>query len=193
MEHLNPESHVVCVRCAALEATVKMLRDQVSTLQEKLFLWERHPKIAQGIKGESLVVQLTNLPPSSRNASFDIGNDTIKIEVKFSGLYANESGGSVFRWHWAKVFGQSGKKTYDRLLLVGRKDAQFSSNYLDANSHYIFFDVPYPEVSALATSGGNAGSSIRLSSNPATSRGKSSHLFNRYQVTEAELVARYGV
>jgi hypothetical protein len=116
----------------------------------------------------------------------------VRIEVKLSALRpVNGGDDSTMRWTWGKPFGQSGAKSYDRLLLVGEADGRYANEYLDPESPYVFFDVPYSAVDSLSGRGGTAGRLIRLSSNPARVKSLAGDLYRKYQVTAAALMARY--
>ena len=117
----------------------------------------------------------------------------IRLEVKYSGLLVAVRGCETRRWVWTKPFGESGKKTYDRLLLIGDADPRFSPFYKDRPAAYVLFDLPITEVAQVSVSTGRY-TAIHLTTNPLTVRSvRSKRLFGDYQVTESVLYARYGV
>jgi len=133
---------------------------------------------------------------ASRNATHDmIAERGNRIEVKYSGLNAPVRGRDTLRWVWTKVFGESGRKRYDRLLLVGESDLRFASSYRDSGSAFTLFDVPIARVRELAVPV-QAGryTAIFLATNPLTARSfRSQKLFAEYQITTSDLRARYGL
>lgn len=181
---------------AALRKEIKSLKGGIIHLKNRLAVFENHPTIAEGIKGETLIADLIKGSITAGNSSYDIliENKTLKLEVKLSRLNdaVSSRATKTFRWAWAKPFGESGNKVYDRLILIGEKDQLCKHLYLDPGCPYIFFDVPYDDVAPL-TIKTNRGRfrSIQLTSNPHTARSSASPLFKSYQVSLAELKKRY--
>lgn len=179
---------------------VSRLQAEIVTLKRKVAILEKHEILAQGIKGESLVAVWVNGVVTTHNASHDIDiqDRTLSIEVKYAGLNSAVRGrGSrtteTLRWAWSKPFGESGSKTYDKLILVGDTDARYAQNYKDPTCPYVIFDVPFEDIMPL-TIQTNSGRyrSIQLTTNPLTARSSASALFSNYQVTTKELEDRYG-
>jgi hypothetical protein len=177
------------LRIKALEAENSLLRDELDFLK-------KHPKIIKGIKGELLTIQLTNGKLSNKGAGhdIDISIHNIKLEIKYSSLLSG--GGSsrnVKRWVWTKLFGESGKKEFDRLILIGDIDQEFLTAYKDYSSPYIFFDLSYMEAVDFVN-GVKSGSSsmIHLTTNPHTVRSaRAKKLYCNYQTSIKEISARY--
>lgn len=193
MPHITPDriprnKHEACTIIQALEAENARLRNEIEFLRG-------NPTIAKGLKGETLIAKLITARLSKRGASHDLESSKgeILFEVKYSSLLSTIPGRPIRRWVWTKLFGELGRKQYDRLLLVGDADPRFASSYMDPTSSYVLFDLPYNAVVDI-TGGVKQGrsGSIQLTSNPLTvkaSRAKS--LFRDYQVSLAELKRRY--
>ncbi|WP_143024339.1 hypothetical protein [Pseudomonas abietaniphila] len=186
---------------ARLVAENEALIAEVKILQGKLALLTAHNSLAQGMRGEWLVSESINGTITTHNAGHDIltAGGLLKLEIKYSALNVAVrrlgSGGSpTLRWAWSKPMGESSKKTYDRLILVGDKDPRFLDQYQDKASPYVFFDVPFDEIVPLTvqTNGGKY-RSIQLTTNPRTAKSSASSLFTKYQVSIDELNARYGL
>jgi hypothetical protein len=118
----------------------------------------------------------------------------LRIEIKLSQLNVAIRGRGTQRWAWTKVFGESGNKKYDRLVLVGVADERFRTQYRDPRVPYVFFDIPFPRVGALCVPVQSGRyKAIFLTTNPASIRSfRSKTLFSDYQTTYSELV-RYGL
>lgn len=182
-----------------LRTEVERLRNEVAVLAAKVTTLSTHGSLAKGMAGESLVANLVQGAVTTGNASHDveIAGNLIRIEVKYSGVGCarrgiQAEGRETLRWAWSKPLGESGKKTYERLILVGDKDPRYSSQYLDQECPYVLFDVPHGEILPLTiqTNGGRY-RSINLTTNPRTARSAGSALFEKYQVTLVDLTARY--
>lgn len=172
----------------ALEAENARLRNEVEFLRG-------NPTLAKGMKGESLVARLVSARLSRRGASHDLESSTGEffLEVKYSSLLNIISGRPIRRWVWTKLFGELGRKKYDRLLLVGDADPRHCSSYSDPSSPYVLFDLPYEAAVELA-GGVKPGrySSIHLTTNPLTVKSeRATALFQTYQVSVSELKRRY--
>lgn len=134
---------------------------------------------------------------STHNASYDVAVDHahLQLEVKFSklNLADRRRGAPTKRWAWSKPFGESGKKVFDRLILLGLKDGRYLADYLDPECPFMVFDIPYTEIMPF-TIQTNSGKyrSIQLTTNPRTAGSAASPLFQRYQITTTELERRYG-
>lgn len=178
-----------------LKLEILRLQEEVSTLTERLNILSKHPKLVKGIQGETLIAKVLGGIQTGSTVSFDVelqGRD-IKIEVKTSCLNkvsVNKS--KTKRWNWARPFGELGGKVYDQLILIGDADPNYQYLYLDPTAPYICFDVPFSEILPL-TIKSNSYRSIQLTTNPASARSAASALFNKYQVTLADLVARYNL
>jgi hypothetical protein len=171
------------------------LREENQILREQVAFLQGHPTLAKGLKGESIVAKLVHGAMMARNAPYDVlaRRGGFRLEVKYSGLLEAVRGCRTRRWVWTKLFGESGKKAYHRLILVGLADQRFSRMYKDSRAPFVLFDVPITEVAELSVSAGKY-RAIHLTTNPLTARSvRSSKLFGHYQLTASELRARYGL
>lgn len=173
------------------------LKRKVATLERMVAVLENRPQSIHGLYGEAVVASLLKGDLSAYNASHDVQfeNKKLRLEVKFSTLnMPSKVTNKTQRWAWSKPFGDTGKKVYDRLILIAEKDPRYIDVYNDPSCLYIFFDVPFDEIMPL-TIQTNAGRyrSINLTTNPATVRSNASPLFSKYQITIAELEKRYGI
>jgi hypothetical protein len=153
-----------------------------------------NPSIARGIKGETLIAGLLRAQRASPGSGHDlVAQEDVLIEVKYSALLNAMANRTVRRWVWTKLFGELGKKQFHRLLLLGDADARFKSHYADPESPYVIFDLTYSEAATIV-GGVKPGrlSRLHLTTNPSTVKSwRAKELFERYQVTTAELQARY--
>lgn len=118
--------------------------------------------------------------------------ETLTLEVKFSKLGPQSHCPSSRRWTWGPFRGADGKKSYDRLILVGEPDLRYKERYKDQSVHaqYVLFDIPAKRASEISYSGGGR----HLNSNPDGVQ-KWKHicheLYNQWQVSEADLLKRF--
>ena len=162
------------------------LRQRVSQLEKMLAVFDRHPTLAQGIRGETIIARAINGALTSHNASCDVivPSTNLRVEVKYSGLNDAIRGRitkKTYRWAWANPFGENGNKVFDRLLLVGEADTRNRDKYRDPTSPYVFFDVPFGDIMPLTITTNNGRfRSIQLTTNPLTARSAASPLFTMY-------------
>lgn len=184
-----------------LKVELDLLRIEVAGLKKKLALLDKHKALAKGMRGESLVASWVNGVVTTHNASHDVdlNGRVLKLEIKYARLNVARRGiqavgRETLRWAWSKPFGESGKKVYDRLILVADKDPRYVEQYKDVDCPYLLFDVPFSEIMPL-TIQSNSGRyrSIQLTSNPRSAKSAGSLLFRAYQVTLDELNQRYGL
>lgn len=170
------------------------LRQYVDELEGKIAFLGQHAKLAKGMVGEKLISKLVDGELTVHTASSDVNlPDGTLIEVKHSKFGASTKGyESGRRWQWQKIFGETGAKTYDYLMLVGDADPAFADKYRDPVSPFVIFCVPFSEVSQLCIKGTKGARGMQLLTNPDRARGTSSALFRDYQVTTAELATRFG-
>lgn len=168
----------------SLEEENKILRLRVESLERELAFLKTHTSIAQGMRGESLIMDLAGGVIGSYASQHDLMlKDGTKIEVKFSKLNTPNLNASTRRWSWSKPLGWKDKgKNYDLLLLVGEKDERFKVHDID-DSPYVFFLVPYSNVHEIATSGEAIGSNVQLVSNFLSLRFEQSLAIRKYQVS----------
>jgi hypothetical protein len=191
----------LAVENARLQAELTLLQAEVKILTGRLAVLDTHKTLAKGMRGEALVAGWISGSVTSNNASHDMvtAAGLVTLEIKYSGLNIAVKSKTVGhlgtrRWAWSKPLGESGKKTYDRLILVGDKDPRYLDQYRDADCPYVLFDVPFSEILNLTiqTNGGRY-RSIQLTTNPVTARSAASLLFGTYQVSLDELTERYGL
>ena len=98
-------------------------------LEKELLFLKTHPTLSQGMKGETLVAQLTGGTLTKFAEKFDVMlSNAITIEVKFSKLNTPTPGSSTRRWNWSKPLGWRDKgKSFDFLLLIGDEIHRFPS------------------------------------------------------------------
>ena len=163
-------------------------------LLKKVEFFENHPTLAEGIKGETLISSLVNGKLTTRNFPHDISirHNGLRLEVKFSNTRYAHDRSPTTRWGWAKILGESGDKIYDRLILIGNADTIYKKKYLDSESPYIVFDIPFNEIMPLTTSTGRF-RSIQLLINPRKVRSVAAPLYDKYQITLSTLATRYGI
>jgi hypothetical protein len=180
----------------ALQREVERLQNENTDLRNRLAFFQQHPTLAMGLRGESIVTKLLRGTTVAGNAPYDVvAKGGCRIEVKCSGLNTPVRGRDTRRWVWTKLFGESGRKKYDRLLLVGLPDQRFSSRYKDVGAPFVLFDIPNVRIRELAVPvQGGRYTAIFLTTNPLATRSvRSSKLFGKYQVTVSELRTRYGL
>ncbi len=126
-----------------LKAEVQLLCNEITALKQKLSCLLNHPTLARGMRGESIIAQCVSGVLTQHNSTYDVtvNGTQSRLEVKYSGLNASHGGrGSPdkgnLRWGWAKPFGETGNKLFERLILVGDKDPRYLEQYKDAESPY---------------------------------------------------------
>ncbi|WP_374585019.1 hypothetical protein [Pseudoduganella sp.] len=179
------------------ESRIQALEEENRRLRREVEFLRGHPTIARGLRGESLVATLASARFSRSGSGHDLElrGAELLIEVKYSSLLRVVDDRALRRWAWTKLFGELGNKRYDRLLLVGDADPRFAGHYADPTSPYVFFDLPYDAVVAMAggIKRGRAGV-IHLTSNPTSVRSaRARALFCRFQVSADEVTYRYGL
>lgn len=172
-----------------LSAEVELLRAQVEFLR-------RATALPSGTLAESLVAEWLGGKPIGGSSKFDvIGPDgNLTIEVKFARLSCPKGrDAGTRRWVWSKPFGEFGNKVYDRLILIGERDARYSEVSEADDVRYSVFDLPYSEVTQFSTrSDAGRRKSIQLTTNPDAFQSEAAkRLFRTYKVTPAVLRNRY--
>lgn len=178
-----------------LQVEIRRLQEENNDLRKKIGFLQAHPTIARGLRGETIVAKIVQGRRSEKGLPYDVflNKFSIRLEVKFSELNVAVRGRNTKRWVWTKLFGESGRKRFDRLILVGNSDDRFSGLYKDPKAPFILFDVPFREVQSLSVPVQRGKyTAIFLTTNPRTVRsGTAWHLYRRYQVTARELERRY--
>jgi hypothetical protein len=187
--NVQPEENPkLLARLRKLEAENIYLREEVEFLRS-------NPTLAKGLKGESLIAKLVSAQYARKGAGHDLEShaNQLLFEVKYSSLLTVVKNYPIKRWVWTKLFGESGSKNYDHLLLVGDADPRFTASYNDPASPYVIFDLPY-DVAVEIAGGVRAGRAgrIQLTTNPASVRSpRALDLFRNYQISVSELQHRY--
>jgi hypothetical protein len=171
------------------------LRSENLRLRAEVDFLRGNPEIARGIRGETLIAELLGAKKASPGAPYDVvtARNRVRLEIKYSSLLNVGRTHLTRRWVWTKIFGEQGRKEYHRLLLVGDRDFQFSCQYADPDSPYVFFDLSYKTVVGLV-GGVRPGRSgrIDLTTNPIVTKSwRARTLFNDHQVSLKELKNRY--
>jgi len=163
-----------------------ILRNRIENLENEIEFLVLHPTIAQGLKGERFICDLTEGTLTKPQASHDITlENQITLEVKFSSLVKQGSGES-YRWHWGKPLGQNMKKDYDFLLLVGDKDYRYDQ-YLD-NAPFVFFLLPLNKVKYISASDRTyRGGQLNLNTHFATVRSPRGKELIQYMVSSSKI------
>ena len=92
---------------AKLKATVLALQARISKLEAEIRFLKSHESLSQGMKGESLVCELTGGEATAYGDEFDVlVQGKMKFEVKFSRLRAPDGNdGGRRRWQWMRPLG----------------------------------------------------------------------------------------
>jgi hypothetical protein len=149
-----------------LQQRIAELESENARLKKEVDFLKLHPTIAQGIKGETLVAQLTDGTITSYAESYDVRTrDGLRLEVKFSKLNQPMKVAPTLRWNWSKPLGWLDKgKDYHYLLLIGEKDPRYLDQYPDG-SPYVYFLVPIQSVSVVMNKGRTIGGAIAITTN----------------------------
>lgn len=160
-----------------------LLRERLLHIERELEFLKTHPAIAQGLKGERLIAQLTGGTLTAFAESHDVTlSNSVSIEVKYSKLNIPVQGTKTRRWNWSKPFGWKDKgKDFDLLLLIGEKDMRYQNQYLD-NSPYVYFLIPHNCVPDILTSGKAIGSNVQLTTNLAHANSPTSQAIKKHMV-----------
>lgn len=164
-------------------AELAQMRTRVATLESENSFLKMHPVFVQGLKGETLVAEVTEGRLTSFAAQHDITlGSKITIEVKFSKLNVPNLGSPTRRWNWSKPLGYKDKgKSYDFLVLIGDKDLRFPDQYVD-DSPYVYFLIPKGDVPSTLTRGATMGSNCQLTSNLTNAKSPSSVAIKKHMV-----------
>jgi len=167
-----------CNLAMHLSEQIRLLERENAQLKKEVEFFRTTPTLAQGLRGETLIANLTGGLRTGYKDSHDV---TVKsgdrLEVKFSHLnMPNRS--RTKRWNWGKVLGSAQNKKYEYLVLVGEKDLRYEDQY-PANLAFVFFLVPRSDVDDIKT-----GNDIAINTNLATARATKSFALKRHLVTD---------
>ncbi len=171
------------------------LKQRLADAEKKILFYETHKTLFEGVRGETLVARLVEGVITAYAESHDVevtGGDGSRIEVKMASLNVPVKGSSTLRWAWSNIFGESGQKEYDWLVLIGKKDERYLDRYPDRECPFVFFAIPRREAEEFTVATGRT-RSIFLTTNPNTSRSKAGILYERYMLTQEELRTRLGL
>jgi hypothetical protein len=174
-----------------LRRRVAELERENEILRAKVTFFERAPWMRDGIRGEQVVAELFGGTTTPVNERFDVRtrSNRVHLEVKYSNLNIAVAGQPTKRWTWPRVLGFDGRKIYDSLILVGDADVRYQHFYRDPTSPFVFFDVPFSELSAVAR---GTQQIVQVTTNPRKARTDVARgLFGRYQTTPDELISKY--
>lgn len=174
--------------CERERLTIRKLKEQIKKLEEELR--KLRTKII-GTTGEDFIKRLS--PGSMQiphHASFDIlTKGGVKIEVKtVRCLPANNKNPTpCCRWSWRSVIGQTKKKDYDYLILLGDKDKRYNQNDKD-KTPYIYFLLTKKQVKQILYPD-DAHGQINLTTNFDTVRSKQGRALLKYRKSFTEIKA----
>lgn len=180
-----------------LETENASLRARIAQLEQQIEFMHQHPLLLRGLQGEILIscIVAGTLTAYATMHDVDTANG-IKIEVKHAKpTLSNKVRGQHRRWQWNKLFGESGKKEFDFVLLIGDIDERYRNSYKEPDSPYVLFCIPSTELFPLTIKGQRDGyRKLDLNTN---SRGKLQHsgrtLYQRYQITTDDLRTKFGI
>jgi hypothetical protein len=159
-----------------LHERIRLLERENTQLKKEVEFFRRTPTLAQGLKGETLIANLTD---GARTGYKDPHDVTVKggdrLEVKYSHVNVPNSS-TTRRWNWHSVLGSAHNKKYEHLVLVGEKDPRYEDQY-PADLPFVFFLVPRSDVDHIKT-----GNDIALNTNLATARASKSLALKRHLV-----------
>ena len=159
-----------------LHKRICLLEREKAQLRREVEFFRRTPTLAQGLKGETLIANLTG---GVRTGYKDPHDVTVKngdrLEVKYSHVNVPNSS-KTKRWNWHSVLGSAHNKEYEYLVLVGEKDPRYRDQYPDGLA-FVFFLVPRSDVDHIKT-----GNDIALNTNLETARALKSLALRRHMV-----------
>ena len=152
------------------------LKSENDLLKSELEFLKTYPSIAQGIKGERLVANLTGGVLTGYSDPHDvIVHDEDRIEVKTSHVDV-QKGTRTKRWGWSNILGRRNTKEYEWLVLIGEKDLESGCEY-PVDLPFVFFMVPRDQVDLIKT-----GNMIAINTNLDTARAPKSVALKRHLV-----------
>ncbi len=163
-----------------LRERIRLLERENALLREERDFFRRTPTLAQGLKGETLIVKLTGGVPTGYKDPHDVTvTSGARLEVKYSHVNApNRS--KTRRWNWHSVLGSANNKRYDYLVLIGEKDPRYDDQY-PADLASVFFLLPRSEVDHIKT-----GEDIAINTNLAAVRAPRSLALTRHLVSAGD-------
>jgi hypothetical protein len=132
------------------------------------------------VGAEKLAGQIMGVQPMPSSHPYDyeilVDSKVYRVEVKYSKLYWNDK-----QWRFVKTLGESGRRRFDILLLIGLADRRFLDRYHpDATfTRLVFFAIPFSAVKAYCYQGRYR--QIDVPTDPQNHRRKAAPLY-RYQI-----------
>ncbi|MFA6111815.1 MAG: hypothetical protein WDA75_23890 [Candidatus Latescibacterota bacterium] len=178
-------------RCGVIDARIVRLQERVAELEQenealrnRIALDEQEPREQAGFLAERLLATLI-----ANVAGEECMDWQQRLQAKYSALSISVHGRPTKRWVWnyIGVFGPGQRrKTH---VLIGDTDERFRDFYRDPISKYVLFALP--TLTAIRLAAGNT-RSFTLTTNPCTVRTETGRaMFNKYQITLSELIAKY--
>lgn len=145
------------------------LRRENDDLRNRIKALEEHSPTDLGLIGEKFVEKVLSGERTASTKPYDIilKNGT-RIEVKYASLSAPGRKSNTRRWVWRHVFGESGKKEYDFLILLGEPDARHKHSYKEQNESYVIFCIGFEIVKNFVSNAKDK--TIFLTTNPLIKR-----------------------
>jgi hypothetical protein len=163
-----------------LRERIRLLELENSRLKEERDFFRRTPTLAQGLKGETLIADLTHGVQTGYKDPHDVTVPSgARLEVKYSHLNVQKKT-KTKRWNWHSVLGSTNNKQYEYLVLVGEKDTRYDDQY-PADLPVVLFLVPRSEVDHIKT-----GNDIAINTNLATAMAPRSLALKRHLVMEKD-------
>jgi len=137
------------------------------------------------IEAEKLAGQIMCVQPMPRSHPYDyeicVTTKVYRVEVKYSKLYLDAR-----QWRFLKAFGESGRRQFDILLLIGLADQRFLSSYHPdaALTGLVFFAIPISAAREYSYRGRYG--QIDVPTDPQNCRRKAAPLY-QYQIGAVEL------
>lgn len=177
-------------RIASLELENARLEALLGKQAEQLTFLSNHKTLASGMTGELLVASLVTGELTAYAAGHDVTSASgQKIEVKRAGR-TMQSGRS--HWQWNRILGQSAKKEFDWVLLIGEVEDAYKPKYRDPLAPFVIFLIPFSDVLEISSPGVAGARRVKLTTNPSSVRGSlGRRLFSNYQITASELTEKF--
>jgi hypothetical protein len=173
------ESKQICKKCKEKDEIIKQQQRLIDELLN-------HPTMLAGIRGEKLILDITQGIPTKRGTSFDLKTPSgMKVEVKYSRVTYPVIGHPCKRWVWGGLLRKKGEKDYDILVLLGEKDGKFHK-FEDDGSSFVFFILTKSDVKkVIRNKKGRGNISLNLNPNPISWKSHERNLW-KYRVSPKE-------
>jgi len=182
-----------------LHDEIALLKEENANLRFNLERLEREVQVGESLRAESVIARLAGGRLSSNNADHDVylSRQKMQLEVKFSRINVADKRhkNPTARWAWHKIFGSSGQKKFDRLILIGERDDRYAAFYATSGHPLVVFDIPYAEASSFTIKTStlmHEMRSIQLVTNPNSTASAASQIFTLYQTTLENIETTYG-